>query len=47
MTQTAAKPAMSWDEEETVQGEEFALADEAAEVPKACSIDNPECEACQ
>ena len=25
----------------------FSISDDAAEVPLACSIDNPDCEACQ
>lgn len=42
------KPAISWDEDTADNDEEFALSSaQAADVPKACSIDNPECEACQ
>jgi hypothetical protein len=48
MSETAA-PAFSWDEP-VVDGQEaddFLLNVEAQDVPKACSLDNPECEACQ
>lgn len=41
-------PIMSWDDAEDEQAVDDFLEDaEAQEVPKACSIDNPECEACQ
>lgn len=37
---------LSWDDlEEDVQDEEGF--EQAAAVPEACSIDNPDCEACQ
>jgi hypothetical protein len=48
MSETAA-PAFSWDEPE-VDGQEaddFLSNVEAQDVPKACSLDNPDCEACQ
>lgn len=47
MSQEQAKPAFGWENQAEDQGEDFALSSEAAEVPKACSLDNPECEACQ
>jgi hypothetical protein len=42
-------PIMSWDdaEDEQQSGTDFLESAEAQEVPKACSIDNPDCEACQ
>lgn len=48
MSEAQAAPAFSWDEP-AVEGEadDFLLNVEAQDVPKACSIDNPECEACQ
>ena len=43
----APKPAISWDEDTADNDEGFVLeSDQAADVPKACSLDNPECEAC-
>lgn len=47
MSQEQAKPAFGWADQDEDQGEDFALSSEAAEVPNACSLDNPECEACQ
>jgi hypothetical protein len=42
------KPTISWDDETADNDEGFALENlQAADVPKACSIDSPECEACQ
>ena len=41
------QPAISWDEDTADNDEGFVLDAQAADVPKACSIDNPECEACQ
>ncbi len=40
----AEAPAVST---ETAAKDEFELDGEAAAVPLACSIDNPDCEACQ
>lgn len=47
MSQEQVKPAFGWEDQAEDQGEDFPLSSEAAEVPKACSLDNPECEACQ
>lgn len=45
---TKEAPIMSWDDVEDEQPAADFLEDaEAQEVPKACSIDNPDCEACQ
>lgn len=39
---------MSWDDvDDEVAADDFLANAEAQEVPKACSIDNPQCEACQ
>ncbi|MHD0644371.1 hypothetical protein ACYPKM_01890 [Pseudomonas aeruginosa] len=51
--QAQQKPAgLSWDDESNHDQEGDFLLDgkdavEAAPVPQACSIDNPDCEACQ
>jgi hypothetical protein len=48
MKNAQAKPVMSWDDAEDDQAnDDFLGSVEAQEVPKACSIDSPECEACQ
>ncbi|MBB4861545.1 hypothetical protein HNP46_000356 [Pseudomonas nitritireducens] len=42
-------PAMSWDdaEDSADQEKDFLAGTQAEAVPQACSIDNPDCEACQ
>jgi hypothetical protein len=50
MNQETTAPAFSWDDAETeVQNEHEDFLSEVAaqDVPKACSIDQPDCEACQ
>jgi hypothetical protein len=48
MMNAQSNPVMSWDDVEDDQAnDDFLGAVEAQEVPKACSLDNPECEACQ
>jgi hypothetical protein len=50
MSQDIEKPLFSWDqpEGENVQEvDDFLSEVEAKDVPLACSIDNPDCEACQ
>lgn len=44
-----AKPVMSWDESvnDEMDGDDFLSDAQAQDVPKACSLDNPDCEACQ
>ena len=46
---TTEAPLMSWDDAEDDQqsAADFLENTEAQEVPKACSIDNPDCEACE
>lgn len=48
MSETQAAPAFSWDEP-AVEGdaEDFLQNVEAQDVPMACSLENPDCEACQ
>lgn len=50
MTQEAGAPAFSWDDTPTQEeaGSEDFLSDvDGQPVPKACSLDDPTCEACQ
>lgn len=49
MSNLQEKPVFSWDDADNQQeeGKDFLNDVEAQDVPKACSIDNPECEACQ
>lgn len=50
MSQEAASPVFSWDEAETAganESDDFLNEVSAQDVPKACSIDEPDCEACQ
>jgi hypothetical protein len=49
MSEKAAAPVMSWDEPavEDQEGDDFLLDVEAQGVPLACSLENPDCEACQ
>lgn len=49
MSQSENAPLMSWDaDQEEAQGaDDFLAKVDAQDVPLACSIDNPECEACQ
>lgn len=44
-----SKPMMSWEEEDVAQAndDDFLGEVEAMEVPMACSISDPTCEACQ
>jgi hypothetical protein len=44
---TNEKPTMSWDDDTADNDEGFMLDTEAADVPKACSITEPDCESCQ
>lgn len=44
----AAKPMIGWEDDSADNDEGFVLDDiQASPVPKACSLDNPECESCQ
>lgn len=50
MTQEAGAPVFSWDEAETVdqnEQEDFLSDVTGQAAPLACSLENPECEACQ
>lgn len=47
-TAAAAKPVIGWDDDSADNDEGFILDNaDAAPVPKACSLDSPECESCQ
>ncbi|MBI6883107.1 hypothetical protein [Pseudomonas putida] len=50
MTQEAGAPAFSWDDtpaQEDAGSEDFLSDVDGQPVPKACSLDDPTCEACQ
>ncbi len=48
MSEKNESPLFSWDEDEANDtAQDFLSNVEAQDVPLACSIDNPECEACQ
>ena len=50
MSQEAGSPVFSWDEAHSIEQddqEDFLAASEAQEVPKACSLETPDCESCQ
>lgn len=50
MSQEAGAPVFSWDEAETADQdgqEDFLAAADAQDVPKACSLSEPDCDACQ
>lgn len=47
-TDKSTKSLLDWDEESQDVDQEFEKDfQSAAEVPKACSIDSPDCESCQ
>lgn len=37
----------SWDQPEAASEEDFLADVDGQDVPKACSLDSPDCEACQ
>ncbi len=39
--------SLGWDEELESEEQDFLAETDAQEVPNACSLDNPDCEACQ
>lgn len=48
MSNEKTNSLLDWDTQETEADAEFEQDfKQAAEVPQACSIDNPSCEACQ
>lgn len=50
MSQEAGTPVFSWDEAENSaqsEGEDFLSDVTGQAAPLACSLENPECEACQ